>query len=77
MERWKTLDYEFVSGTRPHFRTQVTRLPVEGYEVKVTFPNEVPADPAILTEWAEVLRAAAEQLEDWQKEALLQEEAED
>ena len=76
MQRWKTVDYEFVSGMQPHFRTTVTRLPVEGYEVRVHLPSEVPDDPVILREWADVLQAAAEQLDDWQKEALLQEETE-
>ena len=77
MKRWITLDHEFVSGTTPHFRTRVIRLPVESYEVKLGLPSEVPGDPAILREWAEVLEGAAQQLEDWQKEALLQEETED
>ena len=62
---------------KPHFRTRVTRLPGEGYEVKVSLPGEVPADPEVLREWAAVLEGAAQQLEDWQKEALRQEETED
>lgn len=77
MNRWKTVDYEFVSAAPPHFRAQVTRLPVEGYEVKAHLPAEVTDDPAILREWAEVFEAAAQQLEEWQQEALLQEEQED
>lgn len=77
MHRWRTLDDEFVSETKPHFRMHVSRLPLEDYEVSAHLPSAVPDDPAILREWAEVLEGAAQQLEDWQEEALLQEETED